>query len=597
MSSKYRYQEGHIYIRLLCESTGFHTGECFCVPVDIPAYEANKLTGSGEATFIDYSEWRQYRIEHEKQEPKKKEDTPALQKSWVEVNGVLYEQVAGYKYVTLENGETKYLLHIQSGEVRFIPCAGDELVKHIVLLPEYPLPYGNIPSLVAEIKSFIHRWLDISPEFETFCAWYILLTWVYDRFDTLNYLRAMGDTGTGKSRFLDVVGRICYKPIAGSGAVSIAAVKRMVEKWRGTLLIDEGDFKISDETAELIKFLNLGFEAGKGIFNCNKEDPNKIEFFDPYGPKVITSRRQFLDQALEARCLTEVMKQTSRKEIPRLKNDEFHAQQAELRNKLLYFRLENYSKIDVKAAAMVDLGDVEPRIEQATRAFTALFANMPDVLEQFRSFVKNYNDSVIEERGASFDGLIVNVIVTLLMEGQEHISSQDIVNLLPEMKGANTRSIGRHLTQLGLKAQPIKVEGKTKKCIPLTKNLGEVVKRYISDKDKIGYVVTKVTSVMSSCDFTTTTIVTSVTSEKQEKLRNEAVLLPIVTNVPMVTEKLISKFPDLYLFVKAHKPAKYEEITEACSPEAKTLLDSWLADLRKKGDIFEPRAGYYEVIE
>jgi len=430
----------------------------------------------------------------------KKESVKKISKSSYIHNGILYEQLSNLQFIFIKDDKVHYTNKINADGYEVVVCEGDELHKghEVVILPDGLEEYGSLTKLIAEIKEYIHEWLDVSEDFETFAAWYIPLSWVYDSVPTINYLSVMGDTGVGKSRFLNVVGKLCYKPIIGSGGVSVAAVKRLINKWRGTLLIDEGDFKASDETADLIKLLNLGFEKGQAIYNCDKNDPSKIEFFDPYCPKVITRRRQFADQALEARCLTETMQQTTRKNIPALLTKSFNKKQIELRNKLLKFRFDYWNNIDIDKAGEIDLGAVEPRIKQATLAFTTLLANVPEALEVFKKFILKYNNDLIEERANSYDGVIINTIIDLIIEGQIEITAKDIEVRFEEhhMKG-KAHTIGKHLSQLNLKTKPVKTDGKTKKIIPLDNTFFEVCKRYCVDENRLRQ-VTLVTAVTAT---------------------------------------------------------------------------------------------------
>ena len=58
------------------------------------------------------------------------------------------------------------------------------------------------------------------------------------------------------------VGSLCYKPIFASGASTVSPLFRTLDLFRGTLVIDEGDFRFSDEKAEVIKILNNGNARG-----------------------------------------------------------------------------------------------------------------------------------------------------------------------------------------------------------------------------------------------------------------------------------------------------------------------------------------------
>lgn len=206
-----------------------------------------KIQGRNDSAFNDCENWiwscatiQKYIKENKKDFLQKckrcrnkiDDNAEPTEKSWLDVAGILYEQVKGEKYVYRVGDGFSYVDEVEiDGEI-FVPCTGDELKDETVILPIEPIDYGSVPKLVEEIKVFIHKWLDVSEEYETIAAWYVLLTWVYEIMPTVNYLSAMGDTGTGKSRYLSVIGRLCRSAILGSGGVTVAAVKRIVQKWR-----------------------------------------------------------------------------------------------------------------------------------------------------------------------------------------------------------------------------------------------------------------------------------------------------------------------------------------------------------------------------
>src|SRR5262249_44995962 len=77
----------------------------------------------------------------------------------------------------------------------------NNLIKNeVVLLPSRPEEYGSHDELLVDISQFIHRYLDVSPLFERVASYYVLLTWIYDAFNELPYLRLRGDFGSGKTR-------------------------------------------------------------------------------------------------------------------------------------------------------------------------------------------------------------------------------------------------------------------------------------------------------------------------------------------------------------------------------------------------------------
>ena len=91
--------------------------------------------------------------------------------------------------------------------------------------------------------------MDVSPSFEKIATHYVLLSWVYDAFQELPYLRVRGDFGSGKTRALLTIGSLCYKPMFASGASTVSPLFRILDAFRGTLVMDESDFRFSDEAS------------------------------------------------------------------------------------------------------------------------------------------------------------------------------------------------------------------------------------------------------------------------------------------------------------------------------------------------------------
>src|SRR5438034_8841932 len=180
---------------------------------------------------------------------------------------------------------------------RLIPIpATNNLIRHrALLLPEKPEPYGSIDELLEAISNYLNRYVDLSERFQRLASYYILLTWVYDAFNELPYLRLRGDFGSGKTRFLLTVGSLCYKPIFASGASTVSPLFRILDSMRGTLIVDEGDFRFSDEKAELVKILNNG--NGRGFPVLRSESVSGREFspraYSVFGPKLIATRGYF----------------------------------------------------------------------------------------------------------------------------------------------------------------------------------------------------------------------------------------------------------------------------------------------------------------
>ena len=431
-------------------------------------------------------------VEKEKRKEEKEgqkadsEGAEIVEVSFYESDGVLYEEVyndEGISFARFDNGSVKYVKRIDEGERMIFPIPDKEVEKRAVLLPSKVESYGSAESLVKEIKDFSTEYLDIPDDYRTFACHYPLLSTIQDKINNVPYLRTLGDTGTGKSRFIDTFGRICYKPIIMAGSVSAAPIFRLQGKWGGTICIEEADRKNSSETDDVITALNCGFERGRPFPRCDKNDPNKVEFFDVFGCKVLGSRFRFKDKALESRCLTTVMQETERKDIPATLPDKFFEKQQELRNKLLAFRFDYRSQITSDSIQRIDLGDIEMRLKQMASPFAVLFEPMPSLFNKFQNFIQKYNQELIEERSGTLEGLIVQALIDL--EGQEGISAKNLSERLSdnygqEPKDVSAQKIGNILKSLGIQRKDKRTEEGVRKCViwdaPLIKKLG---RRYI----------------------------------------------------------------------------------------------------------------------
>ncbi len=326
-----------------------------------------------------------------------------------------------------------------AGNVTLVPyAASNNLLRHnVVLLPGEPKEYHSKGKLIGALKAFIHRYVDLSSEFEEIAAHYVLLSWIYDTFKELPYLRFKGDYGSGKTRALLTIGSVCYKPIFASGASTVSPLFRMIDAIQGTLLIDEADFRFSDEQAEIIKILNNGNARGFPILRSevNQRGEFNPRAFEVYGPKIVASRKAFDDQALESRCITEELgTRRLRKDIPINVPDSLEQEAEKLRSQLLLFRFRNRSnKIDSAA-----LKEFEPRLQQV---FNPLYSIMEDATSRrtLISFLRKRQDRLSFDRFAGVEAQVLEIIFEL-SKRSEQIGIKELTNRFserfPDMYGA-----------------------------------------------------------------------------------------------------------------------------------------------------------------
>lgn len=290
------------------------------------------------------------------------------------------------------------------------------IANDCVLLPSTPVEYGLKPELVDDVRTFIHRYVHLSPDFELVAAYYVLLSWVHDAFSDLPYLRLLGDYGTGKTRALLTIGSLCYKPFFASGASTVSPIFHVLDSFGGTLLLDEADMPYSDARTELVKILNNGTTKGlpvlRAIVNRHKE-------FNPYafkvfGPKLVAAREPFQDPALESRFLTErTGTQAPRPNIPVHLPLAFKDEALALRNRLLHFRLCEFFR--TKTDTVASIPNATPRANQMALPLLSLVDDATD-RSQIEAWLFTQNADAQTERRESLEGCVIAATVAAFAE-------------------------------------------------------------------------------------------------------------------------------------------------------------------------------------
>ena len=288
---------------------------------------------------------------------------------------------------------------IETGEVLVPYSAANNLIANeCVLLPSKPEEYGFKQELIVDIQAFIHRYVDLSPEFETIAAYYVLLTWVYDAFSEIPYLRLLGDWGTGKTRGLIAIGSLCYKPFFASGASTVSPIFHTQDAFGGTLILDEADLPFSDAKAELVKIMNNGTVKGMPVL---RTIVNRHKEFNPYafkvfGPKIIATRERFQDDALESRFITEhTGTRPLRPDISIHLPPTLKAEALNLRNRLLHFRFCEFFNIKTDPNALIE--GANPRLNQMALSLLSLVGE-PAARRDIQDALMAQHDRVRAER-------------------------------------------------------------------------------------------------------------------------------------------------------------------------------------------------------
>lgn len=207
------------------------------------------------------------------------------------------------------------------------------------------------------------------------------------------------------------MGAVCYKPFFASGASTVSPIFHILDAFRGTLILDEADFRFSDATAELTKVLNNGTVDGLPVLRTmsNRHRELNPQAFRVFGPKLIAMRKNFLDPALESRFITEEtggrpLRADIPIHMPAAMRDEAQA----LRNDLLAWRFRARHAVGSDATRLIE--GAEPRLNQTALALLSLVDNEA-ARDRIKAVLLHEYEAVCADRSESLEAAMLVALV------------------------------------------------------------------------------------------------------------------------------------------------------------------------------------------
>jgi len=263
----------------------------------------------------------------------------------------------------LRTGQVEKIEEIETENCVYQPIKNSDVENFLTLFPSQVEDYDSEERLFQEVVDFMNRWHEAPNERERkLDALYVFLTYVYDLLPRIPYRRALGAYGRGKSAWLQTLGFICYRPIILAGCDTDKAIVRRVNLWKGTALIDEADFNNSTLYSFIIKILEVGYDRQFGFYQrADDVNPQKTLNYYVYGPKLLATRKEFKDMALESRCLTFIAREKT-KPMPLYRDKKFMEEAQVLRNKLILWRFRKYHELK-EQTGLLEKPDFEREFE------------------------------------------------------------------------------------------------------------------------------------------------------------------------------------------------------------------------------------------
>ena len=230
------------------------------------------------------------------------------------------------------------------------------------------------------------------------------------RLNELPYLRLRGEYGSGKTRGLLTIGSVCYRPFFASGASTVSPIFHTLDRFGGTLILDEADFRFSDATSEIVKILNNGNVKGMPVLRTmqNRDKEFNPRAFRVFGPKIIAMRGNYDDPALESRFLTEDMGlRPLRSDIPISQPASLKDEALVLRNRLLHYRFCHLFDTKPDPGALLD--GMEPRVNQIALPLLSLVDD-PSLRLEIGSLLTSEQMERKNQRRETVEGRVLAIV-------------------------------------------------------------------------------------------------------------------------------------------------------------------------------------------
>jgi hypothetical protein len=309
------------------------------------------------------------------------------------------------------------------------------IVKVPWTLPIQPETYESDVALWNEVKQCLYDHIDLpEPEAYNVLAAWIFASWTLEKWTIAPYLFFFGTFGTGKTRALEVLSKLCSRGWLAL-YMTPANLYRPLEDWKPTLFLDEAE--IYGDKHEIIGLLNGSYRKGQFVSRQKESDGDyETVFFDCFGFKAIAGTKD-LAKTLRSRCIIFQTSNATRK----IKFFVDESRCTQLRNKLLKWRftkmlgpfedIEHFEAFYERCEELVEVIGNQREVE----LFYPLLSVAPskEIENEMIAYAKNSAGRKIEDMSLTTESQCLTAIIQAKERGlmdTGRIQIRDITNLV-----------------------------------------------------------------------------------------------------------------------------------------------------------------------
>jgi hypothetical protein len=291
-------------------------------------------------------------------------------------------------------------------------------------------------------------------------------THLFSSFDCFPYLAVVSPTKRcGKTRLLEVLGLMCSNAERTSN-ISEAALFRLIEQHRPTLLLDEMEqLQVKGERAQILRnLLNAGNRRDAVAIRC-AEGGARIERCNVFCPKALAAIGSLPDTITDRAICIQMQRRIREEKIER-----FLFQRVEPEARRIRERFAAWAKYhrETLQAAYADAPDLDFLGDRDAEAWMPLFAILavadPGRLKELRQSAELLSGQKQED--AADESLSVRALLDsegVLCDSAEHVRSADLLTRLRAIEESpwssqdfDARRLARLLRSFGIRSKPFR---------------------------------------------------------------------------------------------------------------------------------------------
>ncbi|HIF50429.1 MAG TPA: DUF3631 domain-containing protein [Thiotrichaceae bacterium] len=339
--------------------------------------------------------------------------------------------------------------------------------------------------LLLELQSVFKQYSIIPDGAEIALPLWVLGTYVFDIFRIYPMLGLVSpEKRCGKSTVMTILKAISQRSILASN-ISRAAVYRVIEAWRPTLLIDEADTFLKGND-ELRGIINSGHTKDAAFVIRTEGDNHEPKKFSTWAPKAIAMIGDMPDTNRDRSIVLTMRRRKPGERINKIALG-FGENCESLRQKCLRWAMDNQLNLGNACTVVPDIGN-----DRASDNWTSLLT-IAEVIggDWMKEAIKAMKILSEYDEGDNIGPMLLNDIKTIFEDKNvEQIFSEDLVKTLIELeerpwgewskgKPISTNKLSRLLKPYKIRTQTIRFNLETKKGYKL-KSFDDVFSRYLS---------------------------------------------------------------------------------------------------------------------